>query len=74
MKEIIYTSAFAMVCYSSVCQTQKTVTFKPDAINGQDASIPSLYPDVNVSNHLHFWLEAWTWNGVPGLYTRNKRQ
>jgi hypothetical protein len=66
MKKIIYTIGFAIICYSSVCQTQRTVTFKPDSTIGQDASIGSLNGNLNDNNTPELWLDAWTWNSVPG--------
>jgi hypothetical protein len=67
MKKIIYIIGFAIVCYSSVCQTQRTVTFKPDATIGQDATIWSLDGNQNDNTSPALHLAAWTWNGIFGI-------
>ncbi|MDR0604742.1 MAG: DNRLRE domain-containing protein, partial [Bacteroidales bacterium] len=55
-----------LLYYSSVCQTQRTVTFKSDATIGQDATIWSLDGIQNDNNDHGLPMAAWTWNGVFG--------
>jgi hypothetical protein len=67
MKKFIYIISFAIVCYSSISQTQRTITFKPGPAIGQDAMIWSVDINQNDANNSEIYPAAWTWNGVFGI-------
>jgi len=47
--------------------SQTTIILQPDSIEGKDAILRNLEPNINHGKSNYYMANAWTWEGVPGL-------